>query len=64
MTPARGYLNHRDYTLVVFDLHVAGGVERLHRERAAWREYADIEMLDYDHAVLVVWPGAARRVAS
>ena len=24
LTPGKGYLNHRDYTLVVFDLRVPG----------------------------------------
>jgi alpha-beta hydrolase superfamily lysophospholipase len=64
LTPGREYLNDRDYTLVVFDLRALGSAERLHRERAAWRENADIELLDFDHAVLIVRPGAARRLAS
>jgi len=64
LTPGRGYLNDRDYTLAVFDLRVPGSVVRLHSERAAWQEHADIEMLDFNHAVLIIWPGAARRLAS
>jgi len=64
LTPGREYLNDRDYTLVVFDLRVPGSVVRLHSERAAWQEHADIEMLDFNHAVLIVRPGAARRLAS
>ena len=64
MTPGREYCNHRDYTLVLFDLRVPGGVDRLHSERAAWQEYADIELLDLDHAILIVRPDAARRLLS
>ncbi len=63
MTPDRAYPNHRGYTLVIFNLRVPGSVERLHRERAAWRAYADVEMLGYDHAILIVRPGAAQRAA-
>jgi hypothetical protein len=61
LTPGRDYRNDRDCTLVVFDLRVPGSTERLHSECAAWRENAQIEMLDYDHAVLIVRPGTARR---
>ena len=64
MTPKRDYRNSRESTLVVFDLRVPGSVERLHSERAAWREYGDIELLDFDHAVLIVRPGSARRLAT
>ena len=64
LTLDRAYLNHRGYTLTVFDLRIPGSAERLHRERAARREYAEIEMLDYDHAILIIRPGAARRLAS
>jgi hypothetical protein len=64
LTPKRDYRNSGEYTLVLFDLRVPGSVERLHSERAAWREHADIELLDFEHAVLVVRPGTARRLAS
>jgi hypothetical protein len=64
LTPNRDYRSSEEYTLVIFDLRVPGGVERLDSERAAWREYADIELLDFDHAILIVRPGTARRLAS
>jgi predicted alpha/beta hydrolase len=63
LAPNRAYRNSGEFTLVIFDLRVPGAAARLHSERAAWREYADIEMLDFDHAVLIVRPGAARRAA-
>jgi hypothetical protein len=44
--------------------HTSSAVARLHSERAALQECADIEMLDCDHAVLIVRPGAAWRLAS
>jgi hypothetical protein len=58
------YPYDREYQLIVFDLRVLNAPERLHSERAAWRESADIEMLDFDHAILVIRPGSARRLAS
>ena len=61
MTPDRDYRTKEYSTPIIFDLRVPGNPERLHRERAAWREYADIEMLDFDHAVLIIRLGAARR---
>jgi hypothetical protein len=64
LTPNRDYRNSGESTLVIFDLRIPGGIKRLNSERAAWREYADIEMLDFDHAVLIIEPGAARRLAS
>ena len=63
MTPRRDYRNSGESTLVRFDLRIPGSVERLRRERAAWREHADIELLDLDHAVLILRPRAAGRLA-
>jgi hypothetical protein len=45
--------------LVVFDLRTPGIAERFERERAAWGEASDVEMLDEDHPMLIVRPGAA-----
>jgi hypothetical protein len=64
LAPKRAYRNSGESTLVIFDLRIPGSAERLHRERAAWREHADIEMLNLDHAVLIVWPGATGRLRS
>ena len=64
MTPKRDYRNSEEFTLVIFNLRILGSAARLHSERAAWLEHADIEMLDLDHAVLIVRPGAAGRLAS
>jgi hypothetical protein len=52
----------RPYELVVFDVRVPGTVERLLSERAAWGEDAAIELLDPDHAVLIVRAGSAARI--
>jgi len=64
LTPNRDYCSSGEFTLIIFDLRLPGGVDRLHSERATWREYADIELLDVDHAVLIVRPRTARRLAS
>jgi hypothetical protein len=49
----------RDSVLIAFDLRDPDGVSRFHDERVAWRERADVEMLDEDHAVLIVWAGVS-----
>jgi hypothetical protein len=43
----------------LFDLRIPGTADRLHRERAAWQEWGDLEALDEDHFVLIVRPGGA-----
>lgn len=50
--------------VTVFDVRIPGTAERLHRERAAWAEHADIEAVDHNHYVLIVRPGGSRRLAS
>jgi len=54
------YRSTEERTLTVFDVRIPGMAERLHRERAAWAEYADIEAIDHNHYVLVIRPGSAR----
>jgi hypothetical protein len=61
LTLNRAYLNRGEIALVIFDVRIPRAAARLHSERAAWQEYADIVMLDFDYAVLIVRPGAARR---
>lgn len=48
--------------VIIFDLRVPGAPERFHRERAAWPGSADVEVLDENHAALIVRPGSARRL--
>jgi hypothetical protein len=43
--------------LIVFDLRDSEAVHRCCDERATWRERADVELLNLDHAVLIVRPG-------
>jgi len=57
--PGSLYPSAPESIVVVFDARVPGGAERLHRERASWGAYGDIEALDEDHFVLVVRPGGA-----
>jgi hypothetical protein len=64
VAPDRAYRNSGEFTLVIFDLRIPGAAARLHSERAARQECSDIEMLDFDHAVLIVRPGAAWRLAA
>jgi hypothetical protein len=46
----------------LFDTRVPGIADRLRRQRAAWGESAEIETLDEHHLVLIVRPGAARKL--
>ena len=64
LTPNIDCRNSGQFTLVIFDLRIPGAVARLHSERAAWQGCADIQMLDFDHSVLIVRPGATRSLAS
>ena len=63
MTPHRDYRRSRESTLVIFDLRVSDSIDRLQGELAAWQGYAEIEVLDLNHAVLIIRPGAARKSA-
>ncbi len=51
------------YELVVFDVRVPGAALRLLSERAAWGEDAAVELLNRDHAALIVRAGGAARIA-
>jgi hypothetical protein len=62
--PEELYLSDPEFLLVVFDLRLAGAAEALHKQRAAWREYSDIEALGPDHFVLVIRPGWASKAAA
>jgi hypothetical protein len=50
--------------LIVFDLRVPGAAEQLHHARAVWQANSDLQALDEDHFVLVLWPGGLWRVAA
>lgn len=62
--PSASYPKPRNCIVTVFDLRFSDAAERLHRERAVWQDCADLEMLDVNHAVLIVRPGAAARLAA
>jgi hypothetical protein len=63
LTPRQGYPISQEFTLVVFDLRLPGAAERFHRQRRAWAEAGDVEMLDEVHPVLFVKPGSAQRLS-
>lgn len=44
-------------TIVVFDLRDPEAAGRFHRERAAWGKQSEVEMLDENHAVIIIRPG-------
>jgi hypothetical protein len=55
--PESLYRNAPKSIVVLFDMRIPGGAERLHRQRASWGAYGDIEALDQDHYALVIRPG-------
>jgi hypothetical protein len=63
LTSNGAYSNSAEFTLVVFDLRIPGAAESFQRERWAWAEAGDVEILDEHHPVLVVQPGSARRLS-
>jgi hypothetical protein len=62
--PESLYLNTPKCLVVLFDLRYPGAEERLQREQAAWRGFARAEVLTAGHSGLIIWPGAATRLAS
>ena len=63
MTSNGAYSNSAEFTLVLFDLRMPGAVESFQRERWAWAEAGEVEMLDENHPMLIVQPGSARRLS-
>jgi hypothetical protein len=63
LTPRRAYRKGAEFTLIIFDVRIPGAAERFHRERRAWAEDGDVEMLDKYHPMLIVQPGSARRLS-
>lgn len=63
LIPHKAYREGAEFTLIAFDLRSSGAAERSHRERWAWAEAGDVEMLDEDHRVLIVQPGSAQRLS-
>jgi len=57
------YPDRRSYELVIYDIRIPGAAERLHRERAVWQEQSEMEAIDKNHFVLIVYAGGARRLA-
>jgi hypothetical protein len=53
------YPERKLYELSIYDIHIPGIAERLHRERAAWQGRSDIKALDENHFALTVRPGGA-----
>lgn len=45
-------------TLSIFDIRIPGATEQVDHDRALAGECGDVEMLDLDHPILIVKPGA------
>jgi hypothetical protein len=58
------YPDHCKCLIVLFDLREPSGTTELHRQRAVWAEYSDIEALDEHHFVLLIRPGSALEAAA
>jgi hypothetical protein len=64
LAPDSVYLTHPECLVVLFDLRQPGAAESLHRQRAAWADYSDIEAVDADCFALIVRPGWAAEPAA
>ena len=53
------YRSRSECITVLFDVRKSASEERLHRQRAAWRGFADVERFYPGHAALVIRPGGA-----
>jgi len=52
--PHQTYHSNEEYQLTIFDVRIPEAADRLHRERAYWRERGDLEAIDEAHFVLAV----------
>jgi hypothetical protein len=64
LAPGKVYAKTTKTLWVLFDLGDPEARETLHRQRAAWGECSEIEAVDGDHAILIVRPGGAQRLAA
>jgi hypothetical protein len=58
------YPNDPRSLTVLFDLRRPGAEERLVREQEGWRNFARVQRLGSDHAILVMYPGGALRLGA
>jgi hypothetical protein len=73
-SPETVYPEEVSQVIIAYDVRIPGVEERfvldtnwcqyLHRERLAWSEDGDVEMVDRDHPVLIIRPGGAQRLAA
>jgi hypothetical protein len=61
---AQFYPNSTPSIVVLFDVAEPGMAEHFHAQRAVWGPDSDVEMLDLDHAVLIIKPGSALESAA
>jgi hypothetical protein len=64
IAPEPSYQTGRTAIWVLFDLRDESAVQSLHLQRAALAEHGDLEAIDQDHIILIVFPGGARRLAA
>jgi hypothetical protein len=63
MAPSPSRQEDGPYELIVFDLRTPRARRRLLSERAAWGRNAALELLDPEHAVMIVHAGGASRIS-
>ena len=64
LTTREVYPKGEVYLLVIHDLRVPGTLGRLLRELAAWRGRAEVEAVDSDHVLLILYPGLAGKITT
>jgi rhodanese-related sulfurtransferase len=55
IAPHRSIRDSGPDALVIFDIRMPAVAERLHEKRAEHQERSEIEALDQNHYVLIVW---------
>ena len=64
IAPAELYPTGRINIWVLFALRDRIALKSMHLLRGCLREFGDPDFIDEDHAVLIVWPGGARRLVA
>jgi hypothetical protein len=62
IAPESSYQTGSPELWVIFDVRDERAVENLHLLRGVLQEFSDLEFIDEEHAVLIAWPGGARRL--
>jgi len=58
------YRSSTECIIILFDVRESASEQRLHRERTAWRGYANVQEFYPGYAALIVWLGGALELST